>query len=154
MRTIALIITITLMMVSLEAAAQPFRLPDPPTPPTPQQAYEQLLAVRSFTFGGVYIGGEGSPGERACRIIARSTNALTLFSAAFTNGNAQAKCYALCGIRQFSPAMFDSYAKSLRIANPIVDTTRTDAIHREAATNVIARIASGSYDSYLQKWKR
>ena len=63
----------------------------PSDPLTPQQAYEQLLSVRCFAFGGVGFAGVTSEGERAYRAIAGGTNALALFSAVLTNGNAPAK---------------------------------------------------------------
>ena len=66
--------------------------------------------------------GVTSESEKAYRAIAGGTNALALFSAALTNGNAQAKLYAPCGIRQLSPRTFDMQAKSLLIANPVVET--------------------------------
>jgi hypothetical protein len=141
-------------LISLNGLGQPFRLPDPPpSPSTPQQAYEQLLTVQNFTFGGSYASGYGSQGERACVLIAESTNAIALFSATVTNGNAQAKMYALCGIRQVAPKMFDAYANPLRLANPVVDTTFGDQIRHTAATNIIDKISKGSYDIYFKKQK-
>jgi len=137
--------------ISFGIRAQPNR---PPEPPTPQQAYEQLLSVRCFAFGGVGFAGVTSEGEKAYRAIAAGTNALALFSAALTNGNAQAKLYVLCGIRQLAPLTFDAHAKSLLIANPEVETVSGCLMRREFATNVVARIASGTYDVYFKKLKR
>ena len=74
MRTLAFIAA--LIGVSLDVSGQPFRLPDPPTP---EHAYEQLLAVRCFAFGGVGYAGVTSGGEIAYRAIAGSTNAVALF---------------------------------------------------------------------------
>src|SRR6266568_1226803 len=93
------------LAISFGVRAQANRALDPPTP---QQAYEQLLSVRCFAFGGVGYAGVTSEGEKAYRAIASGTNALALFSAALTNGNAQAKLYALCGIRQFAPRTFEA----------------------------------------------
>jgi hypothetical protein len=152
MRFVALIVSLTLS--ALDVIAQPLSPRDPLRTPTPQQAYEQLLTVSHFVFGGgFYPDGGPSEGERAYRAIAAGTNATGLFSAALTNGNAQAKLYALCGIRQFAPGMFDSYARALRIANPLVDTTFGDRIRREFATNLVTRISSGRYDVYLRNTK-
>ena len=137
--------------ISFGIRAQPNR---PPEPPTPQQAYEQLLSVRYFAFGGVGYAGVTSEGEMAYRAIAAGTNALSLFSAALTNGNAQAKLYALCGIRQFEPSTFDALAKSLLSANPQVETLRGCIMRHEFATNVVARISSGAYDVYFKIAKR
>jgi hypothetical protein len=126
----------------------------PSDPPTPQQAYEQLLSVRCFAFGGVGFAGVTSEGEKAYRAIAGGTNALALFSAVLANGNAPAKLYALCGIRQLSPRAFDTHTKSLLKANPQVETMSGCMVMTEFSTNVVARIASGSYDVHLKKPKR
>ena len=148
MRTLAFIAA--LIGVSLDVSGQPFRLPDPPTP---EHAYEQLLAVRCFAFGGVGYAGVTSGGEIAYRAIAGSTNAVALFSATLTNGNVQAKLYGLCGIREFAPGTFESLAEPLRIANPKVETMRGCVVHHEFGTNVISRISSGYYDVYLRSAK-
>ena len=148
--TLALIAALNLA-ISFGVRAQ---LNHPPEPPTPQQAHEQLLSVRHFAFGGVGYAGVTSAGERAYRSIASGTNALALFSAALTNGNAQAKLYALCGIRQLSPRTFDTHAKPLLIANPEVETMSGCLVRREFATNVLARTASGSYDVYIKNPRR
>src|SRR6185369_13177997 len=145
--TLALIAALNLM-ISFSIRAQVNR---PPDPPTPQQAYEQLLSVRCFAFGGVGYAGVTSEGEKAYRAIAGSTNAVALFSAALTNGNAQAKLYALCGIRQFAPRTFEAQSKSLLSANPQVETMSGCMVSNEFATNVVARIASGSYDVHFKK---
>ena len=147
--TLALIAALTLT-ISLSVRAQVNR----PDPPTPQQAYKQLLSVRCFAFGGVGYAGVTSEGEKAYRAIAAGTNALALFSAALTNGNAQAKLYALCGIRQFAPRTFEAQSKSLLSANPQVETMSGCMVSNEFATNVVARIASGSYDVHFKKQNR
>lgn len=149
MRTLLLILALNL--AALVANAQPLRLPDPLPTPTPEQAYTNLLTISRFVFGGSF-GPDGGPsqGERAYRAIAASTNAVQLFSAAFSNGNTQAKCYALCGFRQFKPSIFESYAGSLRATNPFVDITFSDHGRLALASNIVARISSGYYDVYLR----
>jgi hypothetical protein len=141
--------TVALSVIGLAGVAQPIRPPEPPAPPTPQQAYKQMLSVPRFAFGGVGYAGVTSPGEVAYHAIAGSTNALALFSTVFSNGNAQAKLYALCGIRQFARGRFNSYADSLRSANPKVETMQGCLVLDEFATNIICRISTGSYDFYL-----
>jgi hypothetical protein len=119
--------------------------------PTPQEAYQQLLNIRQFAFGGIGFAGLTSPGEKAYRSIAGATNAVALFSAMLTNGNPQARLYALCGIRQLAPGSFDALARPLRSASLEVETVQGCIIQHEPAKNVIARIESGSYDAYLKK---
>jgi hypothetical protein len=139
------------VVIAITTSAQPLR---PPDPPTPQQAYEELLSVRRFAFGGVGYAGVTSRGEIAYCAIAASTNALKLYSAVLTNGNAQAKLYALCGIRQFAPVTFDEWAKPLVAENPQVETMHGCIVSQEHATDVVARIKNGTYDIYLKTAKR
>src|SRR6266576_3343418 len=77
--TLALIAALNLT-ISFGVRAQVNR---PPDPLTPQQAYEQLLSVGCFAFGGVGYAGVTSDGEKAYRAIAGGTSALALFAAAF-----------------------------------------------------------------------
>ena len=137
--------TAALVVIALGASGQQIPAPGPPTP---QRSYEQLLTIRSFAFGGIGFAGGTSEGEAAYQAIAASTNALAFFSGVFTNGNAQAKLYALCGIRRFAPGRFASYAGSLQAANPEVETIQGCIVSHEFATNVISRISAGSYDLY------
>ena len=119
--------------------------------PSPEQAYQQLLSVGRFAFGGVGYAGTTSEGEIAYRAIAASTNALQLFSAALTNGNPQAKLYALCGIRGIAPREFAEHARVVMDSTPQVQTMQGCIVDREATSNVVARIASGSYDLYIKR---
>jgi hypothetical protein len=137
--------TFVLNVIALGALGQPS---SPPDEWPPQRAYQQLLTIRSFAFGGIGFAGRTSEGEAAYQAIAASTNALALFSGVFTNGNAQAKLYALCGIQRFAPGRFASYAGSLRAANPEVETIQGCIISHEFAIDVISRISAGSYDLY------
>ena len=148
---LAAVLVVAWGVVGLTGRAQPLR---PPGSPTAQQAYTNLLTVRRFAFGGVGYAGATSAGETAYRYIAASTNAFALFSAALTNGNAEAKLYALCGIRQFAPGTFKACAESLRTANPRVETLKGCIVHHEFAADVIKRISAGDYDAYFDKARR
>ena len=140
-----------LFLIIASAVGQPLR---PIEQLTPDQAYEQLLKVHNFSFGGVFADGIGTRGERLYHVIAGSTNAVALFSATYTNGNSQAKLFALCGIRQFAPSQFDSLATSLCLSNPVVDITHGDRIRHDYASNLVYRISSGHYDVYIKDTKK
>jgi hypothetical protein len=150
MRTLSLI-ALASLAIGNGCALQPLR---PTGPPTPQAAYTQLLSIDYFAFGGVGYAGTTSDGETAFRMVASTTNAFQLFSAALTNGNAQAKLYALCAIRQLSLKDFDTHAKSVVTISPKVETMRGCMIGHEWTSNVVAQITSGSYDSYIKIAKR
>jgi hypothetical protein len=116
-----------------------------------QQAYEQLLKVKCFAFGGVVYAGLTSEGEIAFRAMLTSTNALQLFTATLSKGTDEAKLYALCGIYDLDKKSFVISAKILKKANPKVTTMSGCIIMDEKASVVIERIANGTYDGYVKR---
>ncbi len=118
---------------------------------TPQQAYEQLLSVRVFAFGGVGYAGTTSEGERAFHAMLASPNAARLFRAALTNGTSEAQLYALCGLRRLERGAFDRHSARILAANPSVRTMSGCIQTDERASNVVARIGSGHYDLWLDR---
>jgi hypothetical protein len=123
---------------------------------TAQQAYQRLLSTRFFAFGGVGFAGTPSEGESAFHLLLSSPSALELFQTALTktNTSAEATLYALCGIRRLAPATFGAHARALVERNPKVQTMSGCIAMDDRASNVVARIASGSYDLYLGTQKR
>ncbi|MEI9863626.1 MAG: hypothetical protein WDN00_03530 [Limisphaerales bacterium] len=65
-----------LMLLSVESGCCADSLPQ--TTNSVQQAYQELLAVKYFAFGGVGYAGSTSPGETAFNAVLASTNALQL----------------------------------------------------------------------------
>jgi len=114
--------------------------------PILQQAYEQLISVRSFAFGDVGLARTTSQGESCFRTIAATTNGLPVFSAALTNGTAEARLYALCGIRHLAPEQFDALAAPITGANARVSLMVGCIQMQMRASNIVAQIKSGSYD--------
>ncbi len=121
---------------------------------TPQQACQQLLSVGTFALGGVGFVGTTSEGEKAYRTIVNSKDSLALFRSVLKNGSAEAKLYALCGIRRLAPESYNAEAKALIAANPKVRTVSGCIVMEEPAANVVKRIASGAYDFYLGNVKK
>ena len=128
-------------------AAEPIRSPEGPTV---KQAYDELLSVQFFAFGGVGFAGTTSEGEKAFRTVAASTNGLELFTAVLKHGNAQGQLYALCGIRALAREKFETSAKPLVTANRKVTTMSGCMGMEEGASNVVARISAGSYDAQIR----
>ena len=122
-----------------------------PSPAAVQEAYEHLLAVKEFAFGGVGIAGTTSAGEKAYRTVFASTNALALFQSALAKGSNEAKLYALAAIRHLDKKSFDAGAKALLAANPEVRTMSGCIVNHEQAEAVVKRIASGFYDHWASK---
>jgi len=113
---------------------------------TLQQAYQHLLTVRRFALGGIGFAGTISDGERAFQTVAASTNALELFRAVLKNGSAEGQMYALCGIHRLAPQSFSSHARSLADAESRIRTMSGCLLSEERSSNIVARIAAGSYD--------
>ena len=116
-----------------------------------QNAGEELLNIKCFAFGGVGYAGTTSPGELAFRAVLAGANAREHFETILAKGTAEAKLYALCGIRRLQPESFDAAAKSLRAADPPVNTMSGCLLAEEKASAVIRRIAEGDYDRYTKR---
>ena len=112
----------------------------------PEQAYQQLLSIKCFAFGGVGYAGIPSRGELCFKKVLSSANALQRFKAVLTNGTPEGKLYALFGIRQIFRSDFAAQAESVLKENPRVTTMSGCIMRHEPATNVVARIAAGYYD--------
>jgi len=115
-------------------------------PAAAQQAYDRLIAVKQFAFGGVGFAGTTSEGEKAFRTILASPNALRLFRLALSKGSTEAKLYALSGFRQLDQRSFDTESKALVEANPEATTMSGCIVRHEQAAAVVKRIADGMYD--------
>jgi hypothetical protein len=120
-------------------------------PYTPETAYQKLLTVKQFAFGGVGVSGTTSQGELAFRAVLSSPNALQLFKTAFSQGTNECKLYALCGIRKFDAHLFDQYSKELIQSNPTVTTIGGCIIAPQDAQSVVRNISAGNYDRYISK---
>lgn len=145
---ILIFIAALLMLFSVESGycAEPL----PQITNSVQQAYEELLTVKYFAFGGVGYGGSTSPGERAFRAVLASTNALELFTGTLTKGTDAGKLYALCGIRTLNKISFDDSAMLLKKADPTVPTMSGCFASSERASSLIQQIANGTYDTHLK----
>lgn len=117
----------------------------------PEVAYQKLLTVKQFAFGGVGIAGVTSQGELAFRSVLNSPSALPLFKNAFSQGTNECKLYALCGIRKFDSNLFDRYSKELIQTNPTVTTVGGCIVAPQGAGSVVRNIAAGHYDRYISK---
>ncbi|MEO8429362.1 MAG: hypothetical protein ABI651_19900 [Verrucomicrobiota bacterium] len=145
-----------LVLVGAGEVALATEAPTPTHKQTSEQVYQRLLSARFFAFGGVGFAGTPSEGERAFHTILASANALELFKSALTSTDtrAEASLYALCGIRRLAPEAFVSHARALVARNPKVRTMSGCIAMEDRASNIVARIAGGSYDLYVGNSKR
>ena len=116
-----------------------------------RQAYERLITVKEFAFGGVGFAGTTSEGEKALRMILASTNALSLFRSALSKGSSEAKLYALCGLRQLDRPSLEKESTALVKADLEVTTMSGSIVRHERAATVVKRIAAGMYDGQISR---
>lgn len=107
---------------------------------------ERLTKVHLFAFGGVGYAGVISPGEKDYRILLSRSSALADFEKLYSEGNVQAKCYALVGIQKLNPARFRELAGPSRTSKEKVGTMHGCIISAdEAFGDIIKKIEPGQY---------
>ena len=119
-----------------------------------------LSSVDLFAPGG--WGFYHAPGREVVAVlfIASQTNALELFSNVVTNGRAEAKLYALCGIRKVARERFDDFARSAATSagwpglSSMEEITAVRTAHGcvqmpDSPSRVIEAIRRGEYDDYF-----
>jgi hypothetical protein len=106
----------------------------------PEAVVGRLIKVEYFAFGGVGYAGIVSPGEKDFRNVMARSNALELLKQIYQHGNAQARCYALSGIRKLDPDEFERLAHQLRDSNEQVNTFRGCIISQEPLSELIKQI--------------
>jgi hypothetical protein len=77
-------------------------------------------------------------------ILSRST-ALSDFEKLFAVGNAEAKCYALAGVRTLDLNRFEELSRPLRDSKQEVVTMNGCIVSRELFGTILKRIEAGQY---------
>jgi hypothetical protein len=148
MRTLFLLLLLTLVGCGQQRdSVQSVASPRPRTAKIP---FETLQTIPTFAFGGVYEAGIRSEGELAFRGVVTNMNALELFGIILSNGTTEAKLYALCGVRKLSPNDFEARVGSLEESGR-VRTMRGCIVMDERVTDVVARIRTGDYDTFISE---
>jgi hypothetical protein len=88
---------------------------------------------------------ERTPGEKDHKIILARTSAAADFEELYSEGNSQAKCYALVGIHKLNAMRFKDLATPMRSSRKIVATMHGCIVSEEAFGDVIKQIESGRY---------
>ena len=81
---------------------------------------ERLAKVEAFAFGPTGYAGIASQGEKDHKLILSRPSASADFERLFSVGNAQAKSYALAGLRTISPKRYEELSRALRGSNEMV----------------------------------
>lgn len=115
-------------------------------------AFKQMAVVNQFAFGGVGYSGATSKGEIAFRAILRQPRARALadFEKLYATGNAQAKAYALAGIRDLAPMRFAALQRSLASSDITVEVMSGCIADHENLRKLAADLAAGKYDAIMQ----
>jgi hypothetical protein len=129
--------------------------------PTVEMAMSYLTSVDLFAPGGWgFCCARVSRPTVAVLFVAMQTNAVELFSNIVTNGHAEAKLYALCGIRKVAPDAFDAFARSAATSAgwtalsfipeiSAVQTASGCSRWPDSPSRVIETIRRGEYDHYF-----
>ena len=105
---------------------------------------DRLSKVEQFAFGPTGYAGVISEGEKDYKAVLASSTALPDFEKLLSEGNIQAKCYALVGIHKLNAARFKELVRSLD-SKQTVSTMEGCIIFRVPFTHVLKQIAAGKY---------
>ncbi len=107
---------------------------------------EKLEKTPIFAFGGIGIAGTVSEGEAAFHALSSSDSAESDFLRLLKTGNAQAKCYALVGLRVKSRALFNEQVKQFVSSKEEVQTCAGCMMSKLPMSSVVKSIQHGDYD--------
>jgi hypothetical protein len=113
---------------------------------------QRISTAKVFAFGGTGFAGTTSEGERDFKIIMSlpSEEAIAAFERLYATGNAQAKGYALAGIRKLDKSMFDGLRTSVRASELNVQTETGCIISERPLREVAVDLNSGKYDPWIR----
>ncbi len=120
-------------------------VPVPQSSHPPDALIERFAKTGVFAFGPVGFAGITSPGEKDYRTVFNRTSALADFEKLNSDGNAQAKCYALAGIHRLNPTRFKELVQPLRNSKETVTTMSGCIMSRAALGDIIKQIESGRF---------
>ena len=107
---------------------------------------EQLRSVPFFAFGAIGFAGLPAPGEVALRELLTHDDATMRLETLLESGSAEAKCYALVGLRALDPAKFEQYAARFRASPPArVLTMSACFVATKSGLAILADIEAGRH---------
>lgn len=111
----------------------------------PDLVLDRLSKVELFAFGPTGYVGTTSSGEQDYKTVLGRNSALADFEKLFTEGNIQAKCYALVGIHKLNPARFKELVRPLGESKTTVAVMEGCVISDAPLNRILKRIAAGRY---------
>ncbi len=117
-----------------------------------RQSFFRLLTVDTFAMGGTGYTGKVSQGEKDFwRLLSNpDMKAQASFEKLYWEGNPQAKCYALLGIRKLNRNRFKELLKTASQSTEKVHIQSGCTTHDEELGNVAKAIENGSYDLFVE----
>jgi hypothetical protein len=106
---------------------------------------DRLSKVERFSFGPTGYAGVISAGEKDFRIVLARTSALADFEKLFSEGNLEAKSYALVGIHKLDPTRSKELARPLRDSKETVAIMQGCIVSNEPLAHILKQIESGKY---------
>ncbi len=118
-------------------------------------ALKRMTDTPYFAFGGVGRAGQTSKGEIDFHVLmAQPTEAaLRSFEKLYATGNAEAKAYALAGIRELNPEEFNQLVESIQNSSQQVTTMGGCIVRHRLLTEIAADLKSGTYDDRMLHWR-
>jgi hypothetical protein len=110
-------------------------------------ALKRLASVETFAFGGVGYAGKTSKGEIDLKFVLSqpAPAALAAFEKLYADGNPQARCYALCGIRKLRPSRFKELLGAAAASADPVQVMSGCIISHELLRKVAEEIDRGQF---------
>lgn len=110
----------------------------------PDDTFARLAQADRFAFGFSGYAGVISRAQKDYETIRLRKSAEADFERLYSQGNLQAKCYALVGLYGFNPKRFRELAAASKESGKVV-TQNGCIVYRESFASVLRRIATGQY---------
>jgi hypothetical protein len=107
---------------------------------------ERLSKIEYFAFGPTGFAGVRSQGEKDYRLILSRPSAKTDFEKLYSQGDPQARTYALVGIHKLNSKRFAELLPILRVSKEEITTERGCIISSELLKEIVKQIQGGRYE--------
>jgi hypothetical protein len=113
---------------------------------------DQLKNTQVFAFGGTGFAGRISEGEKDFNYIMAlpAAQAVTAFELVLSNGNPQARAYALEGLHKLDQTRFTRAQTNIKGSGAKVRTMSGCIVEEKLLRKLATEIASGKYDPWVR----
>lgn len=115
---------------------------------------QRLMAVEGFAFGPTGPTAAPCAGERAFAAIIRKPAAIRCMLQVFDHGTAEAKCYALIALREYSVDLYRQCVGAMRLdQTPVVALIDGERVRPVPMTKMLDDIGHGMYRKYFRQYE-